>query len=133
MLTTSGGYLPLIAACYNTPVAFSFSPFIDPPVGAKVLLSNTICLHKTTTFSPGILGNIIAFYISTETASSLSSRCLSFSSLPNAPWSSSLEGRYTSVALPRGKFQNGLEFSLEIWLLLENVFKEYFGTVEFKI
>ena len=44
-----------------------------------------------------------------------------------------LKGRCTSVALPRRKLQNGLEFLLEFWPLLKKLPKKRFGTLKFKI
>ena len=45
----------------------------------------------------------------------------------------SLKGRCTSVALPRQKLQNGLEFSTEICSLLKKLSKEHFGILKLKI
>ena len=45
----------------------------------------------------------------------------------------SLKGRCTSVALPRQKLQNGLEFSIEICPLLKKLSKEHFGILKLKI
>ena len=59
-------------SCQRTPVCFLSFPIFGPPTGAKVLLRSTIHLQKTTSFSPGILGNIFTFCISTETTVSLS-------------------------------------------------------------
>ena len=49
--SSSTADLPLISSCQKTPVAFSFYPFIDPPIGAKVSLSSTMRVQNTTTFS----------------------------------------------------------------------------------
>ena len=78
VLATSDADLPFTPLCRNMPVAFP--PFLQPPTGANVSLNRTIRLQKTTTFSPGILGSIIFFCISTDaiSSSSFNPRSLSF-------------------------------------------------------
>ena len=68
VLATSDADLPFTPSCYNMPVAFP--PFLEPSIGANVSLNRTMRLQKTTTFSPGILGSIITFCISTDAISS---------------------------------------------------------------
>ena len=93
-LDTSAADRPHYPSCESTPFALSF-PFFDEPAGANVLLNTTIRLQKTTTFSPGSLGNMITFCISTDPAFLLSvhsrfffSRYISLASAAVLIWSS---------------------------------------------
>ena len=79
LLSTSAFDRPLIPSCQSTSVALSF-PFFDQLTGENVSLNTTIRLQKTTTFNPGSLGNMITFWISTDTTFSLSVHSRFFSS-----------------------------------------------------